>query len=283
MVSVSYQRVIWSTLALLSRASALFAAADGTLIHLQREAKSTQGFLQRFAASEKRPASQALLPCWLRKQFREASGMSIHHHEATQIVMRKKALLEDFKQNARIQGQVAVVSYPFCGEDSLAGHVELEIQGRCLTLLSEDKLREGGGVSFDAKLRKKVRAVDEVGFPFYRYLITATPEQIRRAEEGLSDISGYTPICSLNVCTALARYVDFRVPLPIALSPAATSAYLSRIKERGSCRITAVEFYGDEAAKKLATRGTYREIYYIANMSAVLIFMMYIFSLTFSG
>lgn len=156
---------------------------------------------------------------------------------------RKKMLLnEDFKNNAKIQGLVSYIYYPSQKEFPLFGHGELEIEGNSYTLMSD--------------LNRKVRPLSKMihaslsgtGFPFLRFNVSVTPNQLSKMREFAPTTSGF--ICSMSALKPLSQYADFKIPLPFTISPLMSAIYLTAAKKLSSQRISGIEFYRTESSLK---------------------------------
>lgn len=178
--------------------------------------------------------------------------MNVHHvpliirdmeNPPTNEFHRKKMLLnEDFKNNAKIKGVVSYIYYPSQKEYPLVGHGELEIEGNSYTLM----------YGFNRKVRPLSKAIHAslsgTGFPFLRFNISVTPNQLQKISEFAPTTSGI--ICSMSALNPLSQYADFKVPLPFAISPLMSAIYLTIAKKLSSQRISCIEFYGTESSLK---------------------------------
>lgn len=180
----------------------------------------------------------------------------------------KKKLNAEFMKKAKISDLVSYIYYPYYGD---SGHAELEVEGACTTYKSMACERiVGHTCSFDSDMReKRVRRRDSWylvhKFPFYRYVISVTPEQLKNLSEQVGQRRRCTPICSLDALTELARGAHYAVPLVARLSPFISALYLSMVKHLGSERIKKIEFYaGGEEDRNLIIKGILKECATIA-------------------
>lgn len=162
----------------------------------------------------------------------------------------RRELNEEFMERAHITGLVSYIYYPYAGD---TGHAELEIEGTCFAVKGGRCMTE----SLDQRLLKRRRYQ---GVPFYRYVISVTPAQMKRLSEHVGKRDFVIPICSLNALTELSRSADYSVPFVCRLSPLISSYALSFAKLMGSRRIKAIEFYGCEKLNHLMAKGVAREM-----------------------
>lgn len=195
-----------------------------------------------------------LLPCLaMKNQYDQPSE---NHQELT------KTLNNEFKQKAPIKGLVSYIYYPYA--DTLTGHAELEIGGTCWTI-KNDLLKDENDLSKHDQFRegflekRLFKTQNGSGLPFYRYVITVTPEQLKQLEENIGKRFVYSFICSYEVLTELAQNTDFHVPFLFKLSPFISSCYLSKAKELKEHRIEKIEFYGNEKTNYLMNMGIVSE------------------------
>lgn len=178
--------------------------------------------------------------------------MNVHHvpliirdmeNPPTNEFHRKKTLLnEDFKNNANIKGLVSYIYYPSQKEHPFFGHSELEIEGASYTLMSDSNRKV-------RPLSKMIHAsLFGTGFPFLRFNISVTPNQLQKMRECAPKTGGI--ICSMSALKPLSQYADFKVPLPFTISPLMSAIYLTVAKKLSSQRISCIEFYGTENSLK---------------------------------
>jgi hypothetical protein len=150
---------------------------------------------------------------------------------------RKKLLLnEKFVKKAKIQGLVSYIYYPSQRECPLLGHAELEIEGDSWTLM--------GGESKVKSLSKMINSSQSGhGFPFFRFNISVTPDQLRELREKNMATWG---TCSMGVLKTLSNHGNYEVPFPVTLFPFTSSMYLATAKMLGSRRINKIEFYREK-------------------------------------
>ena len=150
---------------------------------------------------------------------------------------KKKLLLnEEFKTKAKIQGLVSYIYYP--SGTIVVGHAELELEGTSWTLLGKN--------AYAKPLSRMISASRSgYGLPFFRFNISVTPNQLHELEVKSMSVPGLT--CSIGAFLALALYGKYKIPFPIAISPLATSLYLTAAQKSGSRRIGKIEFYGGDS------------------------------------
>jgi hypothetical protein len=151
----------------------------------------------------------------------------------------KKELNVEFMQKAKINDLVSYIYYPYYGD---TGHAELEVEGVCSTY----KLGKCKTESFDSRMVRK-RACRST-LPFYRYVISVTPEQLKNLCERMDQKRWCTPICSLDALTVLAKGANYSVPFIFRLSPLISAHYLSIVNSLGSERIKKIKFYEGHSA-----------------------------------
>jgi hypothetical protein len=163
----------------------------------------------------------------------------------------KKELNKEFMQHAKITDLVSYIYYPYSGD---AGRAELEVEGRCWTM----KFDKYTAKSLDRKLLN--RKIYKNGHPFYRYVISVTPAQLKKLSETIGQGGLATPICSLNVLTELSRHANYSVPFACRLSPLVSSYALSFAKLMGSSRIKSVNFHENERLHRFMSKGVVGEL-----------------------
>lgn len=157
----------------------------------------------------------------------------------------KKALNDDFYENAKINGIVSYIYYP-TGE-AKQGHSELEIEGCCWgTIFALEKFE-----SLEKKIKRSTtkdpfKPWKMKGRFFKKYTITVSPKQLEQLKNELYEpktrptktlgilqeiSSGLTyKTCSYNVLTLLSNNSEFKVPIPYKISPFLTELYIKKTK-----------------------------------------------------
>lgn len=175
-----------------------------------------------------------------------------------QIHKNKMLLNKEFKDKAHIKGLVSYIYYPSQRGD-VQGHSELEIEGTSYTLTNATDVRDiiKGLVFYPFQRRDAQEQVNRnkplsrmiewtrmgFGLPFFRFNISVTPNQLNELRKGISITSSIT--CSVGAAKALKQYANFKIPLPLAISPLASAIYLTVAKKLGSQRIYQIESYGN--------------------------------------
>lgn len=155
------------------------------------------------------------------------------------------------------QERTLTVSYLYYPYWEGCGHAELEVDGQCYTLKS------GGAKIKSLHDRILKREEGDGGLPFYRYVITVTPEEFNELKKIVGQRDFYTFICSLEALNDLSHAANFSVPLPFRLSPLISSRYLSLMKKLGSERIQDIEFYDNKETHDLMSEGVWIESFVI--------------------
>jgi hypothetical protein len=176
-------------------------------------------------------------------------------------IIQKKELNKEFEKKANIKGFVSYIYYPSQRGD-LQGHSELEVEGNSYTLTNATNIRDimkglvfspfqRRGLQEHVRGNRNVKSLSRMiewtrmgsGLPFFRFNISVTPNQLDELREGISTTN--STICSVGAAKALKQYVNFKIPLPLAISPLASAIYLITVKKLGSQRIYQIESYGN--------------------------------------
>lgn len=117
-------------------------------------------------------------------------------------------------------------------------HVELEVHGRCYTLVWCTG-------TLMPKLAHKIDKVARGGLPFYQVEIDATPEQCCELEYALYTSRIPALNCIHGASRALSRYADVHIPFPLSIVPSVSLAYLKALQALGNRRIKQITLHGD--------------------------------------
>lgn len=128
---------------------------------------------------------------------------------------------------------VSYIYYPSQRETFIVGHAELEIEGYSWSLMYPETPKNLSDMIYVSTQGN--------GFPFFRFKISVTPEQLIEMREKGKYNMGLT--CSHGVFNALSKYGGYTVPLPISLSPTLSAAYLAGAKALGSNKVGSIKFY----------------------------------------
>lgn len=151
-----------------------------------------------------------------------------------------------FSENDKRSKEVSYIYYP-SQEEIPFGHAGIEVEGTLHTLmLIMTEKRNFASMAEHSKSK---------GMPFFRYVVSVTPEQYEILKNGNEMKSSYFG-CSQGACNALSRGARYWVPMPISLSPLCTSLYLTTMRALGSKRIKRIEFYGNKSATKNILKST---------------------------
>ncbi len=170
--------------------------------------------------------------------FTDINRLHSYAHIPKELKNLKKKLNSEFMKEAKINDLVSYIYYPSI---VIGGHSEVEAEGICadIDFFKKTKL-------LDHRLRKIRRAASsEMNFPFFRYVIAVTPEQLAKLRENISESTpGHCAFASL---TKLSKNCNYNVPFLFKLPPPlASGLYLHCAKALGSKRISKIEFYGNE-------------------------------------
>ena len=148
---------------------------------------------------------------------------------------------------------VSYLYYPYWGDQ---GHAELEIDGECWTLKKgHTEVR-----SFQKRIDKRKNEPWERCLPFYRYVITVTPDELKQLKMHVGKRSFYSIICSMDALHDLSKHAHFNLPIPFRVSPMISACYLSSAKSLGSKRITKIDFYDNKETHHLIASGQCRNV-----------------------
>lgn len=170
---------------------------------------------------------------------------------------KRITLNADFFKNASINTMVSYIYYPT--DRATQGHSELEVEGTCWTL-SQLAVRKS---LLEHKIIKSTTPVPSKPFKmqgkyFKRYIITVTPEELKRLNYSLEKSMLFKnrsklmltilyiqeilyKTCSYTVLSKLSETCNFHVPMPFKISPFLTALYIMYTVPK---KINNIEGYG---------------------------------------
>ncbi len=154
----------------------------------------------------------------------------------------KTKLNEEFNSQAKIKGLVSYIYYP---TGTGYGHAKIEIDGTALVLKKNLQPRFLSDLILQARAKGK---------PFYRFLFTVTPNQLKRLNEEAAKGS-ISLSCSMGALSALSKSAIYSVPQIFSLLPSTSFLYLKVCKRLGSRFIEKIELYDNP----MLERGTLKK------------------------
>ena len=178
-----------------------------------------------------------------RLKIRKSMGpiVSSLYNPPSEDFHRTRVLIdEELHHESKIQGLVSCIYYPSQSKVPFLGHAELEIEGYSY------RLTINSFTSITGLLSKMISSSKSGnGFPFFRFQISVTPDQLKDLRE--NSLTTFGPLCSMGVAKALSLQGKYTIPLPFTFSPFALAVYLTCAKTLGSKRISCIEFYGGKS------------------------------------
>ena len=162
---------------------------------------------------------------------------SLKNYLTEELFKKKFNLNQEFKTKIKFQGLVSYIYYPCQEEFPYVGHAELEIEGRSWTVMAD--------ICHARSLSKMIHSSKYgQGFPFFRFTISVTPDQLRNLTDKM--VTTRVGTCSMGVLKNLSIHGKYEVPIFVTVFPLSSSIYLATAKLLGSRRISRIEFYGGQ-------------------------------------